>query len=177
LPGEGGAIDASGFRDADGKRYIVYKIDGNSLGLGGSCGNGVAPQKPTPILLAPVQEDGITLTGGPVQLIDRDDADGPLVEAPSLARLVNGQYALFYSSNCYTSTAYDIRWAAAHDIMGPYTKYGPLLATGMAGFTAPGGATIAADGEHMVFHADAAGGKRVMYTTTVFLQGDAVEYS
>jgi beta-xylosidase len=27
----GGAIDASGFRDVDGTRWIVYKIDGNSL--------------------------------------------------------------------------------------------------------------------------------------------------
>jgi len=28
---QGGAIDASGFTDADGSRWIVYKIDGNSL--------------------------------------------------------------------------------------------------------------------------------------------------
>ena len=30
----GGAIDASGFIDADGSRYIVYKVDGNSVGHG-----------------------------------------------------------------------------------------------------------------------------------------------
>ena len=35
---QGGAIDASGFSD-NGNRYIVYKIDGNSIGHGGSCGN------------------------------------------------------------------------------------------------------------------------------------------
>lgn len=29
---EGGAIDASGFQDVTGDRYIVYKVDGNSLG-------------------------------------------------------------------------------------------------------------------------------------------------
>lgn len=34
----GGAIDASGYND-HGKRYIVYKIDGNSMGHGGPCGN------------------------------------------------------------------------------------------------------------------------------------------
>lgn len=28
---EGGAIDASGFRDVDGSRWVVYKVDGNSL--------------------------------------------------------------------------------------------------------------------------------------------------
>lgn len=35
---EGGAIDAAGYND-DGQRYIVYKVDGNSLGNGGPCGN------------------------------------------------------------------------------------------------------------------------------------------
>ena len=39
-PGQGGAIDASGFRDVDGKLYITYKVDGNALGSGGSCNNG-----------------------------------------------------------------------------------------------------------------------------------------
>lgn len=32
----GGAIDASGYSD-NGKRYITYKNDGNSLGHGGAC--------------------------------------------------------------------------------------------------------------------------------------------
>jgi len=33
---QGGAIDASGYYD-NGKRYIAYKVDGNSLGTGGPC--------------------------------------------------------------------------------------------------------------------------------------------
>ena len=33
----GGAIDAAGFIDADGSRYVVYKVDGNSNGHGGIC--------------------------------------------------------------------------------------------------------------------------------------------
>lgn len=28
----GGAIDAAGYVDSDGSRYIVYKVDGNSIG-------------------------------------------------------------------------------------------------------------------------------------------------
>lgn len=37
---QGGAIDASGYYDqATGNRYITYKIDGNSIGYGGACGN------------------------------------------------------------------------------------------------------------------------------------------
>lgn len=35
----GGAIDAAGFRDDSGQRYVVYKVDGNSLGNGGACMN------------------------------------------------------------------------------------------------------------------------------------------
>lgn len=35
---EGGAIDAAGYND-NGQRYVVYKVDGNSLGHGGACGN------------------------------------------------------------------------------------------------------------------------------------------
>ena len=34
----GGAIDASGYND-NGKRYIAWKVDGNSIGHGGACGN------------------------------------------------------------------------------------------------------------------------------------------
>lgn len=35
---QGGAIDASGYDD-NGQRYVVYKVDGNSIGHGGACGN------------------------------------------------------------------------------------------------------------------------------------------
>jgi len=35
---QGGAIDASGVVDGY-NRYIVYKVDGNSIGHGGACGN------------------------------------------------------------------------------------------------------------------------------------------
>jgi beta-xylosidase len=48
---QGGAIDPSGFTDADGTYYVVYKIDGNSIGHGGSCGNTVDPIVPTPHML------------------------------------------------------------------------------------------------------------------------------
>lgn len=34
----GGAIDAAGFKDGN-QRYVVYKVDGNSLGNGGACMN------------------------------------------------------------------------------------------------------------------------------------------
>jgi beta-xylosidase len=164
--GVGGAIDAAGFKDADGTRYVVYKVDGNSVGSGGVCNNSNPPQRATPIMLVPVQADGITPTGPPVQILDRDSRDGPLVEAPNLVRTPDGQYALFFSSNCYTTSGYDVTWAVAPSIMGPYTKAGPMFVTGTNGLSAPGGASISADGAHMVFHANFNGG-RAMFTTTI----------
>jgi beta-xylosidase len=174
--GVGGAIDASGFKDADGTRYVVYKVDGNSVGSGGVCGNSNAPQRATPIMLVPVQADGITPTGTPVQILDRDTNDGPLIEAPSLVRTSDGQYALFFSSNCYTTPNYDVTWAVAPSIMGPYTKAGPMFVTGTDGLSAPGGASIAADGTHMVYHANLNGG-RAMYTTTISGTGPSIRSS
>jgi hypothetical protein len=154
----------------------VYKVDGNSVGSGGSCGNGNTPQRSTPIMLVPVNADGVTPKGPPVQILDRDDRDGPLVEAPNLVRTPDGQYALFFSSNCYTSPSYDVTWAVAPVITGPYTKAGPMFVTGTQGLVAPGGASIAADGQHMVFHANFNSG-RAMFTTTISGGGPNIRFS
>ena len=68
--GKGGAIDASGFKDADGTRYMLYKVDGNSVGNGGSCGNTVEPIISTPIMIQRVDSDWTTLLDSPVQILD-----------------------------------------------------------------------------------------------------------
>jgi beta-xylosidase len=162
----GGAIDASGFQDSDGSRYIVYKVDGNSLAGGGLCGNGGIIKRPTPLMLAKVGADGITPAGRPVQLLDRTERDGPLVEAPNLAKLSDGSYALFYSSNCWNSENYDISWARATAITGPYTRMYTMLRSGMFDLTSPGGASVASDGKHMVFHANHNGG-RAMFASQI----------
>ncbi|GME23813.1 putative glycosyl hydrolase family 43 protein [Neofusicoccum parvum] len=165
---QGGSIDPSGFHDtATGKRYVTYKIDGNNVGNGGLCGNMVAPQVPTPIMLQEVGPDGFTKIGDPVQILDRGVDDGPLVEAPNLVRTEDGKYVLFFSSNCYSTDLYDIGYAFADSVTGPYTKAGPFAITGTAGLKAPGGATVAPDGKHMVFHAADEKGGRSMYTTEV----------
>lgn len=170
---EGGAIDASGFKDAQGQRYVVYKVDGNVLGHGGSCNNFIGPIVPTPIMLQKVEGDGVTLASdAPVAILNRDDADGPLVEAPSLM-YKNNMYYLFYSSNCYSTTAYDVSWATATNIQGPYQKVGTLFQTGTDDLTAPGGASVASDGVHMVFHAKN-GNHRSMHTTQVSVDGPQV---
>ena len=175
-PGMGGAIDASGFRDVDGSRYVVYKVDGNSLAKGGPCGNGESGRKPTPIMMVKVAGDGITPRGQPIQLLDRFDIDGPLIESPNLKRMKDGSYALLFSSNCWNTPLYDIAWARSQRITGPYQRQPLILKTGMAGLTAPGGASVSDEGTHMVFHANHAGG-RAMFTATISEPGMILHFS
>ncbi|RKU45045.1 hypothetical protein DL546_006085 [Coniochaeta pulveracea] len=178
---KGGIIDPSGFHDPlTGRRYVIYKIDGNSIGHGGSCGNGETPHVPTPIMIVEVDsEDGVTILGDPIQILDRDEADGPLVEAPSLAYLEasdgEGRYVLFYSSHCWFEGSYDINYATANSVDGPYRKsgYNPLMATGDLGLTAPGGATVVEGEGRLVFHANCREG-RCMYDAEFWVDGTDV---
>ncbi|KIJ60234.1 glycoside hydrolase family 43 protein [Hydnomerulius pinastri MD-312] len=168
----GGAIDPAGFQDTDGTRYIVYKVDGNNLGGGGPCGNGNEAYS-TPIMLQEMEADGVTPTGDPVQILDRGTYDGPLIEAPVLI-LHEGTYVLSFSSNCYNTDLYDISYATAPSVSGPYTKASsPLLVTGDYSLTSPGGATSTPDGNFMVFHAtvDSDPLTRYMYTANVEWNG------
>jgi len=150
----GGAIDPDGFLDtATNKRYVVYKVDGNSIGHGGICGNTVAPIVPTPLMLQEVGLDGLSLIGDAVQILDRDDLDGPLIEAPTLHRSADGIYFLFFSSNCFTTPKYDVSYATATNIYGPYTRSSrPLLITSDADLVGPGGLDIVKGGDLVVFH-------------------------
>ncbi|KAG0154502.1 hypothetical protein PDIDSM_70 [Penicillium digitatum] len=138
---QGGSIDPSGFKDKDGTRYVVFKVDGNSIGHGGDCNNGLEPLVSTPILLQKVGADGITPIGDAIQILDRNtaDGDGPLVEAPNL--IIRGDvYFLFYSTHCFTDPAYDVRYATAESITGPYTKNNvPMINAQNTGLLSPGG--------------------------------------
>lgn len=174
---KGGAIDPAGFRDADGTLYVTYKVNGNSIGHGGDCNNGVDPLVPTPLVLQKLAKDGVTPVGDPVQILDRNtaDGDGPLVEAPSLV-LSSGTYYLFYSTHCFNEDTYDTRYATASSINGPYTKNNKqLLKTGDSPrLISPGGATVHADdGNRILFHGwcDASMKQRCMYGANLSLDG------
>lgn len=168
---QGGAIDASAFLDPDdGSRYVVYKIDGNALGHGGLCGNTVEPVVSTPIMIQRVAEDWTTPVGEAVQLLDRGEFDGPLVEAPAMMKR-DGVYYLFFSSNCYTSALYDTSYATSASPKGGFAKARfPLLVQGFApGVAGPGHADVVVEGGEvfMAFHAyatyDDVGGRRAMF--------------
>jgi len=157
---QGGSIDPSSFRDVDGSYYVVYKVDGNSIGHGGNCNNGIAPIVPTPIQLLRLGADAISPMGSPVTILTNGPNDGPLVEAPSLIRVSSYlslppvSYVLFFSSNCYSTPMYDVSYATSNTLLGTYTKSTtPLLTTGNDGLQGPGGATASVDGSVIVYHA------------------------
>lgn len=169
---EGGAIDASGFFDqATGRRYVVYKVDGNSKGEPTACGTGVDdPALRTPIMLQRVDPaDGATKIGGPREILNRvPELDGALVEAPNLVRRGrDGMYVLWYSSHCFNNPLYDVKYAYSANIEGPYRRGpdGPVLARGDFGLDAPGGMTSArkdGGGDFIMFHGNCDKG-RCMY--------------
>lgn len=152
---EGGAIDPAGFYDeATGRRYIVYKVDGNRFSTD------------TPIRLQRVAaDDGSTLIGGPVNIMNRiESEDGPLVEAPNLVKLADGRYLLFFSSHMYTDDGYDVKYAVSDTISGTYVRgAAPLLSTPELGLKGPGGGTSSEDASVLVFHGWCRSKVRCMY--------------
>ena len=91
----------------------MYKVDGNTIGHGGACGNTKAPIAPTPIYLQRYSGvDLVTPIGDPVFLINNLENggfkyDGPNTERPSIAYR-NGTYYLLYNTHCYADPAYRI---------------------------------------------------------------------
>jgi beta-xylosidase len=144
--GEGGAIDAATFQDADGTWHLLWKNDGNCCGLD------------TWISRAPLTEDGTALAGEPVRMIQQDlPWEGDLVEAPTLLER-DGTYTLLYSANSYGGGEYTTGFATAPSLDGPWTKNPePLFSTAMfdGRYVGPGGqdVVVGPDGQDLlVFH-------------------------
>ena len=142
----GGAIDPSVFVDEanNDTLYLAYKVNGNVRGHGGECNNMKPPQVQTPIMLQRLNDDGVGIDSKfeAVQLLDRIEEDGPLIEAPCLIK-AGDYYFLFYSSGCTRDPDYALRYAYASELTGPYTRAEPaLLQTPDDKLVAPGSATV-----------------------------------
>ncbi len=142
---EYGVIDASYFRDKDGKHYLTYKIDGN------------AAKQPTPIYLRELAPDGLSFAEGSsqVELIRNDSAtwEGGVVEAQWLIER-DGTYFLFYSGNVYDHR-YRTGVARANSVKGPYTKHGDPILTNNDSWVGPGHGSVVPAGNdlYFVYHA------------------------
>jgi beta-xylosidase len=171
----GGSIDPSPFVDSDGRRYLLWKNDGNCCGI------------TTSIWIAELAPDGRSLRGKPRDVGASNDQtwEGRVVEGPNLV-LHDGTYYLFYSANDYASAFYAVGYATSRTVTGPYTDAAenPILATkGRA--AGPGGQTVVEgrDGRAwMLYHAwdidaigDQAGGERSLWLDRLeFVDGKAV---
>ena len=119
---EGGAIDPSAFIASNGTVYVAFKMDANAKGSGGECGNTEYPIKDTPIRLLRMEDDGVTPSKDEVKTImNRQEEDGPLIEAPQIVKAGN-TFFLFFSSGCTRSPSYNVKYATAPALEGPYTR-------------------------------------------------------
>ncbi|KAM6492381.1 Glycosyl hydrolase, five-bladed beta-propellor domain containing protein [Amanita muscaria] len=155
---QGGAIDPNGFRDpATGKQYVTYKVDANSIGSGGACGNSVVnpKQKATPIRIQEVDStDGTTLIGNYVEI---ENAIFPKM-SPTSRRPVS-------SLGCFSDPSYTVKYATnmngilhgANNTNGPAVSHydrglAPLLTTGDYVLVAPGGFYAGPGGVNAIWH-------------------------
>lgn len=138
---QGGAIDPAVFVDDDGTAYLLFKNDGNAIGVD------------TVIQIAALSADGLSIAGQTTALIQQDLAwEGRLVEAPTLVKH-EAQYVLFYSANDYYGLDYAIGVATADTVLGPFEKApDPVLSTEGSDFAyyGPGGQDVV--GDAIVFH-------------------------
>jgi beta-xylosidase len=128
---DGGSIDASPFRDADGSRYLLWKNDGNAIGAD------------TWLWSRPLSADGLTLTGSPTRLLRQDAAwEGAVIEGPFFWRR-DGRLHLFYAANAYDGPAYAEGYATCASPAGPCEKAAenPILRSGN-GASGPGHASM-----------------------------------
>lgn len=146
---EGGSIDASPFQDADGRRYLLWKNDGN-------CCN-----QATNLYIQPLDAAGLRLTGQPTALIQNFQLwEGNVIEAPTLHR-AGGVYYLLYSAGPFDSDLYAVGYATASRVTGPYKKAAenPVFQTWGA-VAGPGHQTVVTDGAGktwLAYHAWTAG--------------------
>jgi len=85
----GGTIDASPFRDSDGKMYLYFKNDGNRV------------KERSWLWGQPLSADGLSVTGQPIQLLgDQERWKERVIEAPTMVRSATG-YTMFYSGGFF----------------------------------------------------------------------------
>lgn len=111
---QGGTIDASPFRDTDGKLYLYFKNDGNNP----------AVLKPSRIWVQRLTSDGMALTGSAINLIRNELYwEWRVVESPAMTRTSDGGYVLFFSANHF---GWETDQRLSNYAMGYATCQGPL---------------------------------------------------
>lgn len=166
-----GVIDATYFKDDDGKQYLYWKLDGNQTG------------KATPIYVRELAANGLGFAAGSTRATvltnDPSTWEGGVIEAPWIIKHA-GQYYMFYSGNVYDER-YRTGVARAASPKGPFTKKPGTILTNNSKFLGPGhGSVVKAHGnDFFVYHAwlnngagkPAAGGRQVLLDEIVWEAG------
>ena len=166
-PDEGGSIDASPFTDADGSRWLLWKNDGNAIGVD------------TWIHVQRLTDDGLALTGDRHRLIKQDlPWEGALVEGPFML-LRDGVHHLFYSANAFDKADYAVGHAVCDSVTGPCHKTGDPILSSTLDTAGPGHNMVLVDGDRYWFvyhawHPDAVGTDpgRTMWIAELTWNGD-----
>ncbi len=143
---EPGSIDAFAMRDADGKLYLLWKEDGNSMGY------------PTIMWAQEISEDRTHLKGEMHELFYNDTPwEEGLVEGICVFRKHGYFYALYSAASCCDKNCnYKTGVARSKSLLGPWEKYdkNPILIDN-ADWRCPGhGTVVEREGkEYYLYHA------------------------
>lgn len=141
---EVGSIDAFPIRDENGKLYLVWKEDANSV------------NKPTPIWAMQMSEDRKKLIGEKVELFRNKVAwEENLVEGVSILKQ-NGYYYAFYAAAgcCGVGCTYVVGVARSKNLLGPWEKdvKNPILKNSPQWICPGHGTAIEKDGRFYFLH-------------------------
>ncbi|MFT3902680.1 MAG: family 43 glycosylhydrolase [Niabella sp.] len=147
---EYGSIDPFPVRDENGKLYMVWKEDGNSVG------------KPTPIWAAEMKEDRTALVGEKKELFRADVPwEKGLVEGVSIIKHNDYFYALYSAAACCGKKCnYGTGVARSKNLLGPWEKFqGNPVLTDSPDWKCPGhGTPVEKDGKfYFLYHAYSTG--------------------
>lgn len=135
-----GSIDAFPMRDENGKLYLIWKEDANSIG------------KPTPIWAMEMSEDRKSLKGEMKELFRNTEKwEGNLVEGVSMIKHGGYFYAFYAASGCCgAACTYDVGVARAKSLLGPWEKYSrnPLMSNSDKWICPGHGTPIEKDGKY-----------------------------
>src|SRR5688572_2790523 len=116
---EAGSIDAFPMRDENGRLYMIWKEDGNSV------------KKPTPIWAQQINEERSALIGEKKELFRNDKGwEANLVEGVSMIKKGDYYYAFYAAAGCCgRECTYQTGVARSKSLLGPWEKYAknPIL--------------------------------------------------
>jgi xylan 1,4-beta-xylosidase len=141
-----GSIDAFPMRDENGRLFLIWKEDGNSVG------------KPTPIWMSELNEDRSGLTGEKIELFRNDVPwESNLVEGVSMIRH-DGYFFAFYAASgcCGKDCSYATGIARSKNLAGPWEKYSrnPLMVSDDKWICPGHGTPVQKDGKYyFLYHA------------------------